>query len=448
MPDLPTPRDAVEAALLTECWDPVLSYADLCTAGSAEATRLAREAFARGVREARGSETALPHGTGRRPARLPRIPLLLTAVRATATSWETAGEGHGLDPELRRWLTSGDAARHTGPPPHRPLALRALRDLPEPDAALLWLAEVEALPLPVAARRLGLDPAAPPPNSIRRGACSATAACAPSSTRRPPPPAAATPACSTPSPAPRAPSPPRTCPSTSPAASTAPRPRPASGRTAAPCPPPSPAGCSAGAASPTWNAVAEPPRHGAAPAVPRPPSVTRRTAGPSSRASCATGSSPPPSSSPCWRSASPWRPSCTPPTTPPRPADRDRRQPAGRRRPPVPVRHTPARHPARPPGTRRHAPPDPAATTADSAPTATTREPDRPDTGPHPEPQGAATATTPTAPDPTRSGHPACRVTYTLANQWPDGFQATVTVRTDRALDDWHVGWTSPTGSG
>ncbi|CAM5431290.1 hypothetical protein SGLAM104S_10648 [Streptomyces glaucescens] len=79
MPDLPTPRDAVEAALLTECWDPVLSYADLCT-GSAEATRLAREAFARGVREARGSETALPHGTGRRPARLPRIPLLLTAV--------------------------------------------------------------------------------------------------------------------------------------------------------------------------------------------------------------------------------------------------------------------------------------------------------------------------------------------------------------------------------
>ena len=53
MPDLPTPQDATEAALFTECWDAVLSYADLCTAGSTAATQLATEAFALGMREAR-----------------------------------------------------------------------------------------------------------------------------------------------------------------------------------------------------------------------------------------------------------------------------------------------------------------------------------------------------------------------------------------------------------
>ncbi|GAA3213443.1 hypothetical protein GCM10020256_13600 [Streptomyces thermocoprophilus] len=49
------------------------------------------------------------------------------------------------------------AGRHTG---RRALAPRALRDLQEADAELLWLAEVEALPLRALARRFGLDPAA------------------------------------------------------------------------------------------------------------------------------------------------------------------------------------------------------------------------------------------------------------------------------------------------
>ncbi|MGP4008388.1 cellulose binding domain-containing protein [Streptomyces sp. 4N124] len=159
MPDLPTPQDAAEAALFSECWDAVLSYADLCTAGSAAATRLATEAFALGIREARAGETGTSRNAGRRPARLPRIPLLLTAVRTTAAAWETDGQGHKLDPELRLWLNSDKAERYTGPPLQRPLALRGLRDMQEPDAALLWLAEVEALPMSVVARRLGLDPA-------------------------------------------------------------------------------------------------------------------------------------------------------------------------------------------------------------------------------------------------------------------------------------------------
>jgi len=158
MPDLPTPQDASEAALFSECWDAVLSYADLCTSGSAAATQLATEAFTYGIREARDAEAG-PRSTGRRALRLPRIPLLLTAVRTTAAAWEAHGQGGRLAPELRLWLNSGKAARYTGLPLHRPLALRGLRDLQEPDAALLWLAEVESLPLPDVARRLGLDPA-------------------------------------------------------------------------------------------------------------------------------------------------------------------------------------------------------------------------------------------------------------------------------------------------
>ncbi|MFF7896129.1 cellulose binding domain-containing protein [Streptomyces sp. NPDC007907] len=159
MPDLPTPQDATEAALFSECWDAVLAYADLCTSGSAAAAQLGREAFAHGIREARDAETGLVRGAARRPARLPRIPLLLTSVRTTAAAWEQQGQGHKLDPDLRLWLNSDKAARYTGPPLQRPLALRGLRDLQQADAELLWFAEVEALPLPLVARRLGLDPA-------------------------------------------------------------------------------------------------------------------------------------------------------------------------------------------------------------------------------------------------------------------------------------------------
>ncbi|GHH80746.1 cellulose-binding domain-containing protein [Streptomyces capitiformicae] len=161
MPDLPKPQDAAEAALFSECWDAVLSYADLCTSGSIAATQLATEAFTNGMHEAHAleNETGTGRAAGRRALRLPRIPFLLTWVRISAAAWEADGQGHRLDPDLRLWLNSDKAARYTGPPLHRPLALRALRDMQEPDAALLWLAEVESLPLSSVARRLGLDPA-------------------------------------------------------------------------------------------------------------------------------------------------------------------------------------------------------------------------------------------------------------------------------------------------
>ncbi|MET7285542.1 cellulose binding domain-containing protein [Streptomyces sp. NPDC005573] len=158
MPDLPAPQDDIEATLFTECWDAVLSYADLCTAGSQKAPQLATEAFTLGMRELRAAGAPGP-GAGRRPSRLPVIAELLTAVRDTATAWESGGQGHQLDPELRLWLNSDAAARYAGPPLQRPVALRGLRDMQETDASLLWLAEVEALPLPTVARRLGLDTA-------------------------------------------------------------------------------------------------------------------------------------------------------------------------------------------------------------------------------------------------------------------------------------------------
>ncbi|MFG2353330.1 cellulose binding domain-containing protein [Streptomyces sp. NPDC048521] len=159
MPDLPTPQDATEAALFSEGWDAVLSYADLCTSGSLTAQQLATQAFTLGMREVRAAASTHVRGAGRRTARLPTIPALLTAVRDTAAAWEADGQGHKLDPDLRLWLNSGKAARFAGPPLQRPVALRGLRDMQEADASLLWLAEVEALPLPTVARRLGLDPA-------------------------------------------------------------------------------------------------------------------------------------------------------------------------------------------------------------------------------------------------------------------------------------------------
>ncbi|MHB9858179.1 cellulose binding domain-containing protein [Streptomyces sp. YIM S03343] len=160
MPDLPTPEDATEEALFSEYWDAVLSYADLCTAGSSAANQLATEAFTLGMREARAAGTGSARGSGRRASRLPMIPLLLTAVRNTAAAWEEEGHGHRLDPDLRLWLNSEKAARYLSPPLQRPIALRGLRDMQEADAELLWLAEVEAMPLPAVTRRLGLDPAA------------------------------------------------------------------------------------------------------------------------------------------------------------------------------------------------------------------------------------------------------------------------------------------------
>ncbi|MGK5698122.1 cellulose-binding domain-containing protein, partial [Streptomyces sp. URMC 128] len=54
----------------------------------------------------------------------------------------------------------------------------------------------------------------------------------------------------------------------------------------------------------------------------------------------------------------------------------------------------------------------------------------------HTEPQGTASPT-----KDHESESPTCRVEYDLVNQWPDGFQATVTVTSSKPLDSWRVSW-------
>ena len=64
-------------------------------------------------------------------------------------------------------------------------------------------------------------------------------------------------------------------------------------------------------------------------------------------------------------------------------------------------------------------------------------------TGTGPEPQGTSSSTAHGADETgSRSAPGSCDVEYRLDNQWPDGFQATVTVTTGRPLTDWTVGWT------
>ncbi|GAB2576242.1 hypothetical protein GCM10027168_06550 [Streptomyces capparidis] len=135
----------------SESWEAVRWYAELCTTGRAEGVRLAAEAFAHGLQEVRA-----PRGGRSGGPRLPWFPLLLTAVRETAASWEEQGRGDRLNPELRAWLTADRAARGSGARRREPLALRALRGMPEEEGALLWAVEVEAQPIEVTGRQLGM----------------------------------------------------------------------------------------------------------------------------------------------------------------------------------------------------------------------------------------------------------------------------------------------------
>ncbi|MFI0764282.1 cellulose binding domain-containing protein [Streptomyces sp. NPDC021218] len=143
---------ASATALLGAYWEAVADYAELCTTTPEDGMRLATEAFRRGIRETRHRRT---RGFGKR---LPWLPLFLTSVRKTAADWHAHRHGDRLNPELRTWLTSDVAARFAAPPRDQPLALRALRDLPEADGELLWLVEVEARSTEAVARQLGYDP--------------------------------------------------------------------------------------------------------------------------------------------------------------------------------------------------------------------------------------------------------------------------------------------------
>jgi cellulase/cellobiase CelA1 len=65
------------------------------------------------------------------------------------------------------------------------------------------------------------------------------------------------------------------------------------------------------------------------------------------------------------------------------------------------------------------------------------------DTAPQGEPSGTLRKTPGAG-----SAEPAadCEVAYDVVNEWPDGFQATVTVTSEAALHDWRVAWTFGAG--
>jgi cellulase/cellobiase CelA1 len=65
------------------------------------------------------------------------------------------------------------------------------------------------------------------------------------------------------------------------------------------------------------------------------------------------------------------------------------------------------------------------------------------------EPQGDASSSvgeTHRASSSGTKGSSSCQVTYDIVNEWPDGFQAAVTVTSAKALDDWRIAWTFADG--
>ncbi|MER6027535.1 cellulose-binding domain-containing protein [Streptomyces sp. NPDC001851] len=432
MPDLPTPQDATESALFSEGWDAVLSYADLCTSGSLTAHQLATEAFTLGMREVRAAARTHVRGAGRRTARLPAIPALLTAVRDTAAAWEADGQGHKLDPDLRLWLNSRKSARFSGPPLERPVALRGLRDLQEADASLLWLAEVEALPLPAVARRLGLDPAtvADELDQVRtlfRDRCHRAHLDTPMDARcrsyaRLLDAVTRSPSAGTPDDLSRHLA---TCVRCAEAAACL---RLHGGGL--------PAALAGGVIG--WGGLAYLERRrraaevrlgagrpgGADPAGGDPEEGTGRSrvlrggllVAAVLLSALALGVSMMPFGGSGGDTAAARDGTA---------AARDDRQPV-----------------ADPGVSRTTAPQDPATAAPAATPSAPRTTAGSHRTQPDPEPQGASSATHRPGPGP-RSTAPAtaCRVAYRLVNQWPDGFQATVTVTTDRPLDGWRVSW-------
>ncbi|MFD5469730.1 ricin-type beta-trefoil lectin domain protein [Streptomyces sp. NPDC127105] len=134
--------------LLDRHWESAFAYARLCTDGSHPAGMLTTAAFTRlfGQSLRQSGPTAAWR------------PQLLVTVRRIAGEWSTDHRREMLHPELRAADAEGDRiAARLLPPGDRRLLSRAFQRLPQTARALLWHAEVEAEPLAVPARLLGLD---------------------------------------------------------------------------------------------------------------------------------------------------------------------------------------------------------------------------------------------------------------------------------------------------
>jgi DNA-directed RNA polymerase specialized sigma24 family protein len=134
--------------LLDRHWEAAFAYARLCTDGPRAAGMLTTAAFTRlfgeSLRQAGPTSAWRPH--------------LLVTVRRIAAEWDNDGRQELLHPHLRFGTSPGDrAGARLLPPADRRLLSRAFQRLPQSSRAVLWHTEVEAEPLAVPAALLGLD---------------------------------------------------------------------------------------------------------------------------------------------------------------------------------------------------------------------------------------------------------------------------------------------------
>ncbi|GED83025.1 ricin-type beta-trefoil lectin domain protein [Streptomyces sp. 6-11-2] len=134
--------------LLDRHWESAFAYARLCADGPHPAGMLTTAAFTRLFGEF--LRQSGPTAAWR--------PQLLVTVRRIAAEWSADHRQEMLHPELRAAGADGERiAARLLPPGDRRLLSRAFQRLPQTGRALLWHAEVDAEPLAVPARLLGLD---------------------------------------------------------------------------------------------------------------------------------------------------------------------------------------------------------------------------------------------------------------------------------------------------
>ncbi|MFE9439014.1 RICIN domain-containing protein [Streptomyces sp. NPDC006602] len=134
------------ALLMSRHWRATYDYAVICLVSSASSASMATAAaFHRVLGRAGGGAVR---------------PQLLRAVRETVKEWAADDGISAVLPEVRK-PTGGRGLRaaRSVTPERRQLAERAFQALPGASQCLLWHAEVEAEPIPVPARLLGVDPA-------------------------------------------------------------------------------------------------------------------------------------------------------------------------------------------------------------------------------------------------------------------------------------------------
>ncbi|WP_306191094.1 RICIN domain-containing protein [Streptomyces sp. MK5] len=142
-----TPALRPVGQLLDRHWEAAFAYARLCTDGPHPAGMLTTASFTRLFGQT--LRQAGPTAAWR--------PQLLITVRRIAAEWAADHRREMLHPELRAAAADDRIAARLLPAADRRLLPQAFQRLPQTARALLWHADVEAEPLAVPARLLGID---------------------------------------------------------------------------------------------------------------------------------------------------------------------------------------------------------------------------------------------------------------------------------------------------